>query len=205
MAKRKRFNAWILILLCVALLLVAVIGSGFSLNFSTILDKLNGKDDKIFVCDLNSPCISFGCEYYSQDKNDYNVCYIKISGLDPSKEYMVDLSENFSDLDESCICLSDGEKHCLYSPLRLNGSLCYYYNEAVIDANGFDPKAFSFFYDDSSDDSGVSEYCHKYNEPLHLKDLESDTVFIFICDTSDSGMTNISDHFNHVNLYEIEG
>lgn len=207
MAKRKRFNAWILILLCVALLLVAVIGSGFSLNFSTILDKIKGVDEKTLVSSIDRPSVIFETFVYSPDsKTDYDLFCLKISGLDTTKDYMLDLSHKFDEFDDGCPCSPDGKMSCLYLPLRVNGSLAYYYNENVTNTDDFDYDICNLAIEEYFDDgSGVYEYCYKYNESLYLKDLTSDTVFVLIGRTNDYDLPSIKDHFKHIDLYEIEG
>ena len=98
MAKRKRFNGWILVLLCLALLFTAVIGSGFSLNFSTLLEKIKGEAsedeaDEVLFASLGDSLISsdFYEWSYSGKDSDY-MPYLLITGLTPGKQYRIDLS-----------------------------------------------------------------------------------------------------------------
>ena len=213
MAKRKRFSSWTLVLLCLVLLLTAVIGSGFSLNFSTILDKIKGEASEDEPAEILVASIEMGnvnadhhVWSYSGKEDDY-LAYLMITGLTPGKQYRIDLSyftsEDYDYGNQPCDC----DKFC-----RFNGIDLY---DSVSEAHsGF------LCFPDLNDESDItSDYRNvSRNTDFDWEDIdfvlkpngeafsiipEGNSLLVILGNSSD-GDIDILSHINRCNVYEVK-
>ena len=204
MAKKKRFNGWILVLLCLALLFTAVIGSGFSLNFSTLLEKIKGEAsedeaDEVLFASLGDSLISSGFYEWSYSGKDSDYMpYLLITGLTPGKQYRIDLSY-FAEESDYCNC----DKGCHFNSMYISypapiGFLClpdlndlsditYDYQKATISELEWD----------------TVDYCLRTNGESFVIIPEGDSLLI-ILGHSYMGFDILS-HIYYCNVYEVKG
>ena len=204
MAKRKRFNGWILVLLCLALLFTAVIGSGFSLNFSTLLEKIKGEAsedeaDEVLFASLGDSLISSDFYEWSYTGKESNYMpYLLITGLTPGKQYRIDLSY-FAEESDNCNC----DKGCYFSAMHMSysapmGFLCLPdLNDLSDITSDYEHATISELEWDNVD------YCLRTNGESFVIIPEGDSLLIILggCYIQ----FEILSHIYYCNVYEVKG